>query len=88
MPHVGHLQQVALSVAELDVLATFAERALTLNYTAPVFTNEAMIKIDGGRHPVVENQVDNFITNNVKLGGSRQMLVITGPNMGGKSTYM
>lgn len=88
MPHVSHLQQVALSVAELDVLATFAERALTLNYTAPVFTSEAMIKIDEGRHPVVENQVDNFITNNVKLGDSRQMLVITGPNMGGKSTYM
>ncbi len=84
----GHLQQVALSVAELDVLATFAERALTLNYTAPAFTSEAMIKIEEGRHPVVENQVDNFITNNVKLGDSRQMLVITGPNMGGKSTYM
>ena len=86
--YVGHLQQVALSVAELDVLATFAERALTLNYTAPAFTSEAMIKIEEGRHPVVENQVDNFITNNVKLGDSRQMLVITGPNMGGKSTYM
>ncbi len=86
--YVGHLQQVALSVAELDVLATFAERALTLNYTAPAFTSEAMIKIEESRHPVVENQVDNFITNNVKLGDSRQMLVITGPNMGGKSTYM
>ena len=88
IPHVGYLQQVAQSVAELDVLATFAERALTLNYTAPVFTSEAMIKIEESRHPVVENQVDNFITNNVKLGDSRQMLVITGPNMGGKSTYM
>ena len=86
--YVGHLQQVALSVAELDVLATFAERALTLNYTAPAFTSEAMIKIEESRHPVVENQVDNFITNNVKIGDSRQMLVITGPNMGGKSTYM
>jgi len=86
--YVGHLQQVALSVAELDVLATFAERALTLNYTAPAFTSEAMIKIEESRHPVVENQVDNFITNNVKLGDSRQMLIITGPNMGGKSTYM
>ncbi len=86
--YVGHLQQVALSVAELDVLATFAERALTLNYTAPAFTSEAMIKIEESRHPVVENQVGNFITNNVKLGDSRQMLVITGPNMGGKSTYM
>jgi DNA mismatch repair protein MutS len=88
IPYVGHLQRVALSVAELDVLATFAERALTLNYTAPVFTSEAMIKIEESRHPVVENQVDNFITNDVKLGDSRQMLVITGPNMGGKSTYM
>jgi len=88
IPYVSHLQEVALSVAELDVLATFAERALTLNYTAPIFTSEAIIKIEEGRHPVVENQVDNFITNNVKLGDRRQMLVITGPNMGGKSTYM
>jgi DNA mismatch repair protein MutS len=88
MSYVSHLQQVALSVAELDVLATFAERALILNYTIPVFTSEAVIKIQEGRHPVVENQIDNFVANDVELNDKRQMLVVTGPNMGGKSTYM
>ncbi|MDQ3187002.1 MAG: DNA mismatch repair protein MutS, partial [Pseudomonadota bacterium] len=92
LPHVGHLQQVARSVAELDILAAFAERALALDYISPVFTGEAVIEIKAGRHPVVENQVEDFIANDVRLGayegGRRQMLVITGPNMGGKSTYM
>jgi DNA mismatch repair protein MutS len=88
MSYVSHLQKIALSVSELDVLATFAERALTLNYTIPVFTSEAVIKIQGGRHPIVENQVDNFVANDVELDDKRKMLVVTGPNMGGKSTYM
>ncbi|KIO50225.1 DNA mismatch repair protein MutS [Nitrosospira sp. NpAV] len=91
-PYIGHLQQVARSVAELDVLAAFAERALALDYVSPVFTRDAVIEIEAGRHPVVENQVENFIANDVRLGAGgysrRQMLVITGPNMGGKSTYM
>ena len=88
LSYVNHLQQVALSVSELDVLATFAERALTLNYTIPEFTSETTIKIKEGRHPVVENQVDNFVANDVELNDDRKMLVVTGPNMGGKSTYM
>ena len=92
-PYIGHLQGVAQSVAELDVLATFAERALALDYTLPLFTDETVIEIEAGRHPVVENQVENFIANDLRLGAcpgdqTRQMLVITGPNMGGKSTYM
>lgn len=91
-PHIAHLQRVAQSVAELDVLAAFAERALALDYTVPVFTDEGVIEIDAGRHPVVESQVENFIANDVRLGAcgnsKRQMLIITGPNMGGKSTYM
>ena len=91
-PYIGHLQQVAHSVAELDVLAAFAERALALDYVSPVFTSDAVIEIEAGRHPVVENQVESFIANDVRLGACdhvrRQMLVITGPNMGGKSTYM
>tara|TARA_Y100000590_G_scaffold469589_2_gene658440 strand:- start:1011 stop:3578 length:2568 start_codon:yes stop_codon:yes gene_type:complete len=86
--YVSHLQIIGKSVAELDVLSTFAERALTCNFTIPSFTSEAVIKIEAGRHPVVENQVDNFIANDAEIGGKRQMLVITGPNMGGKSTYM
>jgi DNA mismatch repair protein MutS len=91
-PYIGHLQQVAHSVAELDVLAAFAERALALDYVSPVFTSDAVLEIEAGRHPVVENQVESFIANDVRLGACdharRQMLVITGPNMGGKSTYM
>jgi len=90
--YIDHLQQVARSVAELDVLATFAERALALDYTLPLFTSDNVIEIQAGRHPVVEKQVDSFIANDVQLGlgvgSKRQMLVITGPNMGGKSTYM
>ncbi|SDY33160.1 DNA mismatch repair protein MutS [Nitrosomonas sp. Nm33] len=90
--YTRHLQNIAQSVAEIDVLGTFAERAQSLNYTAPVFTEEAIIEIQAGRHPVVESQVNQYIANDVRLGlcgtGRRQMLVITGPNMGGKSTYM
>ena len=86
------MQQIARSVAELDVLAAFAERALALDYVSPVFSSETTIEIESGRHPVVENQVESFIPNDAQLGsangGYRQMLVITGPNMGGKSTYM
>ncbi|MGH8762411.1 MAG: DNA mismatch repair protein MutS [Nitrosospira sp.] len=95
LPYIGHLQQIARSIAELDVLAAFAERALALDYISPVFTSEAVIEIEAGRHPVVENEVENFIANDTRLGtcgtfndSRRQMLVITGPNMGGKSTYM
>ncbi|WP_304052585.1 DNA mismatch repair protein MutS [Nitrosomonas communis] len=90
--YISRLQHMAQSVAEIDVLNTFAERAQALNYTAPVFTDEAIIDIHTGRHPVVESQVDHYIANDVQLGlgetGRRQMLIITGPNMGGKSTYM
>ena len=87
-PHIATLQGVAAAVAELDVLAAFAERAQTLNFTAPEFCAEAVIEISGGRHPVVENQTENFIPNDTRLSRARQMLLITGPNMGGKSTYM
>ncbi|SFO04768.1 DNA mismatch repair protein MutS [Nitrosospira briensis] len=92
LPYIGHLQEIAQSVAELDVLATFAERALALDYVMPAFSDEATIDIEAGRHPVVEKQVENFMANDLRLGGNssarRQMLIITGPNMGGKSTYM
>ncbi|MBA4141646.1 MAG: DNA mismatch repair protein MutS [Nitrosospira sp.] len=90
--YIGHLQQVAQGIAELDVLATFAERALALDYSMPAFTDDAVIEIEAGRHPVVEKQVENFIANDLRLCADgdveRQMLIITGPNMGGKSTYM
>ncbi len=88
LEHVQGLQSIAAAVAETDVLATLAERAINLNLSAPEFTDEPLIEIRGGRHPVVEQQIDHFIANDTLLSRSRQMLLITGPNMGGKSTYM
>ena len=70
------------------MLATFAERAATLNFCAPQFSDDAQIAIRQGRHPVVEAQVEQFTPNDTQLGDARRMLLITGPNMGGKSTYM
>ena len=87
-PHIAPLQRLATAIAELDVLSTFAERAATLNFSAPGFSDEAVINIRSGRHPVVEAQVEQFIANDTSLHVQRQMLLITGPNMGGKSTYM
>ena len=87
-PAIPALQVMAQAIAELDVLSAFADRAVALNYVAPEFTDVARLEIIGGRHPVVERQVDQFIGNELSLSRSRQMLLITGPNMGGKSTYM
>lgn len=87
-PHVPDLLAIAAALAEVDVLASQAERAGTLRLNAPEYANEPGIVIRGGRHPVVEAQVAHFIANDVTLTRSRQMLLITGPNMGGKSTYM
>lgn len=90
--HIHTLQKIAVSVAEMDVLCAFAERAQALDYTVPQLSEEDIFIIDTGRHPVVENQVENFVANDVQLGaeptGKPRMLMITGPNMGGKSTYM
>ncbi len=87
-PQVPALQSLARGLAELDLVATFAERALTLNLCAPTLTDQPVIEIEAGRHPVVEQQVDAFIANDTRLHPGRQLLLITGPNMGGKSTYM
>ncbi|MFZ5524058.1 MAG: DNA mismatch repair protein MutS [Pseudomonadota bacterium] len=87
-PFIPQLQRIAAAIAELDVLATFAERAATLNFSAPAFSDDAQVVIKQGRHPVVETQVDQFTPNDTTLHDSRRMLLITGPNMGGKSTYM
>ncbi len=86
--HIADLHGIAGAIAELDVLAAFAERAQALNYVMPEFTTNPKLEIIGGRHPVVEGQVDQFIANDTLLTRTRQMLLITGPNMGGKSTYM
>ncbi|OGT69801.1 MAG: DNA mismatch repair protein MutS [Gammaproteobacteria bacterium RIFCSPLOWO2_02_FULL_57_10] len=79
----------AAALAELDVLVNFAERARALDFCQPALTDEPGIQIEQGRHPVVEQVTENvFVANDVDLHGNRQMLIITGPNMGGKSTYM
>lgn len=83
------LQNCATGLAELDVLANWAERADTLNYTRPELVTEPGIMIEAGRHPVVESALKQpFVANDVELTPDRRMLIITGPNMGGKSTYM
>jgi DNA mismatch repair protein MutS len=96
--YIAALQTNAGAVASLDVLCCFAERAISLNYVAPQFTTDAGIEIINGRHPVVERiSVEQisvqtsgqpFIANDVMLNPYRQLLLITGPNMGGKSTFM
>ena len=89
LPHLNALQVSAQALCELDVLNNLAERAESLNYCRPVLTAENQISITAGRHPVVEQVSDSpFIANPLALDDSRRMLVITGPNMGGKSTYM
>jgi len=83
------LQLTARSIAELDVLRSFAEQALTYQYVRPELVDAALIDIRAGRHPVLERlQQQPFIANDTQLTADRRMLLITGPNMGGKSTYM
>ena len=83
------LQNCATAVAELDVLATLAERAHALKLNRPTLQNAPGIDIRAGRHPVVEQVLSEpFVANDLIMNSSRQMLIITGPNMGGKSTYM
>ncbi len=86
---IARLQTTASALAELDVLTNFAERADTLNLVQPELDKQAGMTIEAGRHLVVE-QVSNlpFVANDLSFSSQRKMLVITGPNMGGKSTYM
>ena len=85
------LQHIARAVAHVDLLAALADVALARNYSRPAFSDEPGVYIEGGRHPVVENELaggESFIANDTLLGDNRRLLLITGPNMGGKSTYM
>ncbi|MGF1693611.1 DNA mismatch repair protein MutS [Photobacterium kagoshimensis] len=89
LPHLEQLQMIANALSELDVLANLAERADTLNYCRPELTEKTGIEITAGRHPVVEQVLSEpFIANPISLHQDRRMLIVTGPNMGGKSTYM
>jgi DNA mismatch repair protein MutS len=94
-PSIGDFQRIARAIAGVDVLAAYADRAGALNWVRPQLAAEPGIRIDGGRHPVVEaqcvaraNAAERFIANDCRLDPTRRMLVVTGPNMGGKSTFM
>jgi len=88
-PDLEQLQIMSAALSELDVLNNFSERAESLNYHKPTLVDEQIIDIQQGRHPVVEQVMkDPFISNPILLSPDRKMLIITGPNMGGKSTYM
>ncbi len=87
--HLAPLQDSASALAELDVLANLAERALNLDLNRPRFVEHTCLHIEQGRHPVVEQVLETpFVANDLALDADTRMLVITGPNMGGKSTYM
>jgi DNA mismatch repair protein MutS len=86
--HLGALQKIARALAQTDVLANFSSLAVKKNFARPHFSDNICIDIEGGRHPVVEAQIENFIGNDCRLSPLRRFLLITGPNMGGKSTYM
>jgi DNA mismatch repair protein MutS len=83
------LQQTASAIAAVDMLAALAERASALQWSEPTLVDEARLIIEAGRHPVVERFLETpFVPNDLRLHDGRSMLIITGPNMGGKSTYM
>lgn len=89
MPHLRELQSCAEALGEVDVLTNLTERSISLNLQQPTLSEHAGIDIQQGRHPIIENVIDTpFVANDILLNNDRRMLIITGPNMGGKSTYM
>ncbi|WP_369587354.1 DNA mismatch repair protein MutS [Kingella oralis] len=86
--HLPQIQRSARAAATLDVLNSFAHTARTHHYTAPQFTEHSSLHIQNGRHPVVEQQVQHFTPNHTQLTPKHRLTLLTGPNMGGKSTYM
>ena len=87
--YIADLQSTGSAISELDVLGSFAERAVSLDYSEPTLRDTPAIYIEAGRHPVVEQIMEeSFIPNDLIMNDDRKMLIITGPNMGGKSTYM
>ena len=87
-PHIMVLQAIAHAIAQLDTLVALADHAARNNWCAPQLVAEPTILIEQGRHPVVENQIERFIANDCAFTADRKLLLITGPNMGGKSTFM
>jgi DNA mismatch repair protein MutS len=87
-PHIASLQTISQGLAQLDTLTALTTHALRHNWCAPQLVAEPCLDIVEGRHPVVENQIERFIANDCQLQDERRLLLITGPNMGGKSTFM
>jgi DNA mismatch repair protein MutS len=87
-PHIVCLQRIASGIAQLDTITALAAHAVRSNWCMPQLVEEPCLTILEGRHPVVENQIERFIANDCKLSNDRRLLLITGPNMGGKSTFM
>jgi DNA mismatch repair protein MutS len=87
-PHIACLQRIAFGIAQLDTITALAAHAVRNNWCMPQLVEEPCLTIVEGRHPVVENQIERFIANDCKLSNDRRLLLITGPNMGGKSTFM
>jgi len=87
-PYIGTLQTISKALAQLDALTSLTDHALRHNWCAPQLVDTSCINIVEGRHPVVENQIERFIANDCRFVEDRRLLLITGPNMGGKSTFM
>jgi DNA mismatch repair protein MutS len=87
-PHIACLQTVAGGIAQIDALVALASHAVRNNWCRPQLVEAPCLSIVEGRHPVVENQIERFIANDCKFSNERRLLLITGPNMGGKSTFM
>jgi DNA mismatch repair protein MutS len=87
-PFIGQLQAIARGLAQIDTLAALATHAVRHNWCAPQLVDEPCLDISEGRHPVVEDQIERFIANDCRLRDDKRLLLITGPNMGGKSTFM
>ena len=87
-PHIGVLQSISQGLAQLDALTALTRHALQHNWCAPQLVDAPCLDIREGRHPVVEDQIERFIANDCVLNDERRLLLITGPNMGGKSTFM
>lgn len=85
---IPQLQVIASALAHIDALAALADHAMRHGWRAPQLVAEPVIAIEQGRHPIVEESIERFIANDCKLSAERKLLLITGPNMGGKSTYM
>ncbi len=88
LKYINNLNKVSHYVAKLDVLLNFVDISYKYNYKKPIFTSKNILKIYNSRHPVIERIKNNFIPNNLYFSNKKKFLIITGPNMGGKSTYM